>query len=210
MAMEGVARRMARNDRRFGIVPVVAKLNALPPPTGSVRDLVDVAVQAERLGYDSVWVSEHLWHAVRTIAIADMVMSLDNVLAVAGAAREGDVYKVTGNKTWITHASRSDLMTLLCRTLPDEKGHRGLSMLLAEKPRGTDERPFPAPGMSGTEIEVLGYRGMKEYELGFDGFKVPKENLLGGVEIPGVGFVAPAVPQALRGQFGVFGWAGGE
>jgi (2S)-methylsuccinyl-CoA dehydrogenase len=102
------------------------------------------------------------------------------------AAREGDVYKVYGNKTWITHPVRADLMTLLVRTNPSEPGHRGLSMLLAEKPRGTDADPFPAAGMSGTEIEVLGYRGMKEYEIAFDGFEVKAENLLGGTE--GLGF----------------------
>jgi (2S)-methylsuccinyl-CoA dehydrogenase len=102
------------------------------------------------------------------------------------AVRQGDVYKVYGNKTWITHPVRADLMTLLVRTNPNEPGHRGLSMLLAEKPRGTDADPFPADGMTGTEIEVLGYRGMKEYEIAFDGFEVKAENLLGGVE--GLGF----------------------
>ena len=102
------------------------------------------------------------------------------------AAKHGDIYKVSGNKTWITHPVRADLMTLLVRTDPKEPGYRGLSMLLAEKPRGTDEEPFPAPGMSGGEIEVLGYRGMKEYEIGFDGFEVKAENLLGGAE--GQGF----------------------
>ncbi|MGB8630792.1 MAG: acyl-CoA dehydrogenase family protein [Xanthobacteraceae bacterium] len=102
------------------------------------------------------------------------------------AVRHGDVYKVYGNKTWITHPVRADLMTLLVRTNPSETGYRGLSMLLAEKPRGSDEDPFPITGMSGTEIEVLGYRGMKEYEIAFDGFVVKAENLLGGVE--GLGF----------------------
>jgi (2S)-methylsuccinyl-CoA dehydrogenase len=102
------------------------------------------------------------------------------------AVREGNVYKVCGNKTWITHPVRADLMTLLVRTNPKEPGHQGLSMLLAEKPRGDDANPFPAKGMSGTEIEVLGYRGMKEYEIAFDGFEVKAENLLGGVE--GLGF----------------------
>ncbi len=102
------------------------------------------------------------------------------------AVRQGDVYKIYGNKTWITHPVRADLMTLLVRTNPAETGYRGLSMLLAEKPRGDDGNPFPAPGMSGTEIEVLGYRGMKEYEIAFDGFAVKAENLLGGVE--GLGF----------------------
>jgi (2S)-methylsuccinyl-CoA dehydrogenase len=102
------------------------------------------------------------------------------------AVKDGDEYIITGNKTWITHAARADLMTLLVRTDPNTKDFRGLSMLLAEKQRGTDENPFPTDGMTGGEIEVLGYRGMKEYELGFDGFKVPTENLLGGVE--GMGF----------------------
>jgi (2S)-methylsuccinyl-CoA dehydrogenase len=102
------------------------------------------------------------------------------------ATREGDAYVVNGAKTWITHPVRADLMTLLVRTNPDERGYKGLSMLLAEKPRGTDEDPFPAKGMSGGEIEVLGYRGMKEYEIAFDGFRVPADALLGGVE--GQGF----------------------
>jgi (2S)-methylsuccinyl-CoA dehydrogenase len=98
------------------------------------------------------------------------------------AEKKGDVYKVYGNKTWITHPVRADLMTLLCRTKPEEKGYQGLSILLAEKPRGDDENPFPAEGMTGGEIEVIGYRGMKEFEIGFDGFEVKAENLLGGVE----------------------------
>jgi (2S)-methylsuccinyl-CoA dehydrogenase len=102
------------------------------------------------------------------------------------AVRDGDGYKVYGNKTWITHPVRADLMTLLVRTNPAESGYRGLSMLLAEKPRGGDEDPFPVAGMSGTEIEVLGYRGMKEYEIAFDGFAVKADNLLGGAE--GQGF----------------------
>ncbi|MBX2805076.1 MAG: acyl-CoA dehydrogenase family protein, partial [Hyphomicrobiales bacterium] len=102
------------------------------------------------------------------------------------AVREGDVYRITGQKTWITHPVRADLMTVLARTDPSEAGYKGLSMFLAEKPRGTDDAPFPAKGMSGGEIEVLGYRGMKEFEISFDDFEVPAANLLGGVE--GLGF----------------------
>ena len=98
---------------------------------------------------------------------------------------DGD-YEITGNKTWITHAARTHVMTLLARTDPNTDNYKGLSMFLAEKTPGTDEDPFPTPGMTGGEIEVLGYRGMKEYELGFDGFKVKGENLLGGEE--GQGF----------------------
>ena len=100
--------------------------------------------------------------------------------------REAGVYKITGQKTWITHPVRADLMTVLARTNAAEPGYRGLSMFLAEKPRGTNENPFPAKGMTGGEIEVLGYRGMKEYELSFDGFEVPAAGLLGGEE--GQGF----------------------
>ena len=102
------------------------------------------------------------------------------------AVKDGEVYRITGNKTWITHASRTDVMTLLARTDPASGDYRGLSMFIAEKPRGTPDNPFPAQGMTGGEIPVLGYRGMKEYELGFDGFEVKAENLLGGVE--GEGF----------------------
>jgi (2S)-methylsuccinyl-CoA dehydrogenase len=102
------------------------------------------------------------------------------------AVRVGDDWEVTGNKTWITHAARTHVMTLLARTEADTSDYKGLSMFLAEKTPGTDAVPFPTPGMTGGEIEVLGYRGMKEYELAFDGFKVKGDNLLGGV--PGQGF----------------------
>ena len=102
------------------------------------------------------------------------------------AARDGDDWRITGAKTWTTHGARADLMTLLVRSDADQPGYKGLSMFLAPKPRGTDAEPFPAPGMSGGEIRVLGYRGMKEYEIAFDGFQVPGDCLLGGAE--GQGF----------------------
>jgi|TARA_R110001583_G_scaffold146426_1_gene298449 (2S)-methylsuccinyl-CoA dehydrogenase len=102
------------------------------------------------------------------------------------AVKDGDDYKVTGNKTWITHAARTHVMTLLARTDPQTTNYKGLSMFLAEKTPGDDANPFPSEGMTGGEIEVLGYRGMKEYELAFDGFHVKGENLLGGEE--GKGF----------------------
>src|SRR5690606_25080740 len=102
------------------------------------------------------------------------------------AVRTEGGWEATGNKTWITHAARTRVMTLLARTDPDTTAWRGGTMVLAEKTPGTDADPFPTPGMTGGEIEVLGYRGMKEYELAFDGFKVKAENLLGGQ--PGQGF----------------------
>ena len=102
------------------------------------------------------------------------------------AVRDGDTYRVTGNKTWITHAARAHLMTLLARTDPGSTDYRGLSMFLAEKTPGSEVDPFPDEGITGSEIGVLGYRGMKEYELAFDGFAVAGEGLLGGTE--GQGF----------------------
>ncbi len=98
------------------------------------------------------------------------------------ARRDGETWVIDGAKTWITHAARSDLMTLLARTLPDAKGYAGLSMLLVPKPRGTEANPFPAVGMSGSEIAVLGYRGMREYALQFDAMSAPADALLGGEE----------------------------
>jgi len=105
---------------------------------------------------------------------------------ITRAVKKDEGYEITGNKTWITHASRTNVMTLLARTNPSTNNYTGLSMFLAEKIAGSDEIPFPSIGMSGGEIEVLGYRGMKEYEIAFDNFKVSESNLLGGVE--GQGF----------------------
>jgi (2S)-methylsuccinyl-CoA dehydrogenase len=99
-------------------------------------------------------------------------------------------WRVDGSKTWITHATRADLMTLLARTNPADDGYGGLSMFLAKKSRGSEANPeqegFPDDGVTGTEIKVLGYRGMKEFEMGFDGFRVEGDALLGMKE--GMGF----------------------
>lgn len=100
--------------------------------------------------------------------------------------KDGDDWVLTGNKTWITHAARTHVMTVLARTVEGTSDWRGLSMFLAEKTPGSAETPFTDPGLSGGEIEVLGYRGMKEYTVNFDDFPVKGENLLGGVE--GQGF----------------------
>ena len=98
------------------------------------------------------------------------------------AILDGDEYRITGNKTWITHASRANLMTLLARSNRDKGGYKGLSMFLAPKLAGNDKVDFPDKGIKGGEIEVLGYRGMKEYEISFDDFRVDKKNLLGEEE----------------------------
>lgn len=98
------------------------------------------------------------------------------------AVRREDDYLVDGAKTWITHAARANLMTLLVRTMPETDDHNGLSMLLASKPSSINGNDFPVDGLTGSEISVLGYRGMREYSLNFDGFRVSADGLLGGVE----------------------------
>ena len=98
------------------------------------------------------------------------------------AVRFDDGYVLSGNKTWITHAARSDLMTVLARTDASEPGHRGLTMFLVDKTRGTDAAPFPDEGISGGEIKVLGYRGMKEYTVAFDDVALPATAALGEAE----------------------------
>lgn len=102
------------------------------------------------------------------------------------AILDGEEYSITGNKTWITHASRANLMTLLARSDKNKGGYKGLSMFLVPKSPGKDNVDFPDKGIKGGEIEVLGYRGMKEYEISFDDFRVNKANLLGEEE--GKGF----------------------
>jgi (2S)-methylsuccinyl-CoA dehydrogenase len=158
---------------------------------GSLSTRSEIAAELIRLGGTEEQKRKYLPAIASGAMIPTAVFTEPNTGSDLGslrtrAVRDGDGWRLTGNKTWITHAARADLMTVLARTDANEKGYRGLSMFLAEKPRGTDPEPFPVEGLSGTEIEVLGYRGMKEYELAFDGFKVPGANLLGGTE--GQGF----------------------
>ena len=158
---------------------------------GSLGTRSEIAAELIRLGGTEEQKRHYLPKLASGEILPTAVFTEPNTGSDLGSLRtravlDGDVYKVTGNKTWITHAARTDLMTLLARTNSDTRDWKGLSMFLAEKPRGTEAEPFPAKGMSGGEIKVLGYRGMKEYELGFDGFEVPAANLLGGVE--GLGF----------------------
>jgi (2S)-methylsuccinyl-CoA dehydrogenase len=92
-------------------------------------------------------------------------------------------YELFGEKTWCTFANRAHVLTVLARTNPEAPKHKGLSILLVEKEPGDDFHP---PKLAGGAIPTIGYKGMKSYSLGFDGYFCPKENLLGGVE--GQGF----------------------
>jgi len=158
---------------------------------GSLATRSEIAAELILTGGTDAQKAEWLPKLASAEILPTAVFTEPNTGSDLGALRtrgelKGDQYVVTGNKTWITHAARADVMTLLVRTDPATTDYRGLSMLLAPKLRGDDAQPFPTPGMSGGEIEVIGYRGMKEYEIGFDGFTVPAANLLGGVE--GQGF----------------------
>jgi alkylation response protein AidB-like acyl-CoA dehydrogenase len=100
------------------------------------------------------------------------------------AVPEGAEYKLYGEKTWCTFANRAHVLTVLARTNPEvQPPHKGLSILLVEKTPGDGFHP---PELSGGPIPTIGYKGMKSYALGFDGYACAKENLLGGVE--GKGF----------------------
>jgi (2S)-methylsuccinyl-CoA dehydrogenase len=96
------------------------------------------------------------------------------------AVKDGDQYKLYGEKTWCTFANRAHVLTVLARTNPEvQPPHKGLSLLLVEKEPGDDFHP---PELAGGAIPTIGYKGMKSYSLGFDGFACPRENLLGGEE----------------------------
>lgn len=99
------------------------------------------------------------------------------------ATRQGDKYLVQGEKAWCTFANRAHLLTTTVRTNPNEPRHKGISMLLIEKEPGDEFHP---PKLSGSPIPTIGYKGMNSYNIAFDGYEVPAENLLGGVE--GKGF----------------------
>jgi (2S)-methylsuccinyl-CoA dehydrogenase len=118
-------------------------------------------------------------------------------LATSATATEGG-WLINGVKTWCTFAARADVLMLLARTDPDRsKAHRGLSMFVVEKPRGEGTGfvfgqeatgPRPAGRLEGRPIDTLGYRGMHSYEVAFENWFVPADNLVGGEGGLGRGF----------------------
>ena len=158
---------------------------------GSLGTRAEIAGELIRLGGTEDQKNKYLPEIAAGNILTTAVFTEPNTCSDLGslstrAQLDGDNYVINGNKTWITHGARSDLMTVLARTDSEQKGYKGLSMFLVDKPRGNCENPFPMEGMSGSEIEVLGYRGMKEYEIALDSIKVSKKNLLGEEE--GKGF----------------------
>ena len=111
---------------------------------------------------------------------------------VAATAVDGG-YVINGVKTWCTFAGRANLLLVLARTSTDRSlGHRGLSCFLVEKPQA-DGHHFEftqATGgkLEGRAIDTIGYRGMHSYEVAFDNWFVPSENLIGEEAGLGKGF----------------------
>lgn len=100
---------------------------------------------------------------------------------------------LNGVKTWCTFAGYADSIMVLARTEKDPGlKHKGLSILIAEKPRDKGHKfDFTQPSggrVNGSAIPTIGYRGMHSFEVSFDNYFVPDANLIGGEEGRGKGF----------------------
>jgi (2S)-methylsuccinyl-CoA dehydrogenase len=114
-----------------------------------------------------------------SVAVTEPDYGSDSANIKTSARRDGDLWRLSGVKTWCTFAGRADLMMVLARTDPDRsKAHRGLSLFVVEKPAFPGHE-FALDGMEGRAIDTIGYRGMHSYEVAFDGFPVPAANLIG-------------------------------
>ena len=114
-----------------------------------------------------------------SVAVTEPDYGSDSANIKTAARRDGDVWRLSGVKTWCTFAGRANLLMVLARTDPDRsKAHRGLSLFVVEKPAFPGHE-FALEGMEGRAIDTIGYRGMHSYEVAFDGFPVPAANLIG-------------------------------
>jgi (2S)-methylsuccinyl-CoA dehydrogenase len=124
----------------------------------------------------------------------DFGSDVAGVKVTATPTADGSSYVINGVKTWCTFAARADALMLLARTDPDRsKTHRGLSLFIVPKPRGEGHGfQFTQDGtggkMEGRAIDTIGYRGMHSYEVAFENWSVPAENLIGGEPGMGRGF----------------------
>ncbi len=113
---------------------------------------------------------------VGAFAMSEPAAGSDVAAITTRAVKDGDSYLVTGAKYWCTFAKEADFVILVARTseAPPDRRHLGLSMFIFDKPRGE----FPE-GVAGSAIPKIGYFGMKTYELAFDRFRIPAENMIG-------------------------------
>lgn len=120
---------------------------------------------------------------LKSIAISEPGAGSDVAAMQTRARRDGDEYVLDGQKMWTTFAKGSDFILTYAVTDPDaEPAHRGISGFIVEKPRGT----FDREGLSGQEIDKIGYHGWKTWSVNFDGVRVDADKLVGGEE--GKGF----------------------
>ena len=130
---------------------------------------------------------------MNAVAVTEPDFGSDVAGVKVAATADGDGWRINGVKTWCTFAARADVLMLLARTDPDRsKGHRGLSLFVVPKERG-DGHGFvltqPEGGrLEGRPIDTIGYRGMHSYELAFENWYVPGDNLIGGEAGQGQGF----------------------
>ncbi len=135
------------------------------------------------------------------IAVTEPDYGSDVANITTSATKTEGGWLINGAKTWCTFAARAEVLVLLARTDPDRSlAHRGLSIFLVEKPRGesrgflfhqdaaSDGRADPNGRLEGRPIDTIGYRGMHSYELSFDSWFVPDDDLVGGEAGLGRGF----------------------
>jgi len=155
------------------------------------RALVKGGTEAQKRHWLPLLASGEIMNAV---AVTEPDFGSD-VAGVKVTARPHDGgWVINGVKTWCTFAARADVFMLLARTDPDQRaGHRGLSMFIVPKPRGAGHGfDFAQEGragrLTGRAIDTLGYRGMHSYEVAFEDWWVPEDNLIGGADGVGRGF----------------------
>ena len=135
------------------------------------------------------------------VAVTEPGHGSDVAALTTSASRTDGGWLVRGVKTWCTFAARAEALMLLARTDPDvSKGYRGLSLFIVEKPRcagtgfvltqdgGAGARGGAAGRLEGRPIDTIGYRGMHSYELAFENWFVPQDNLIGEANGEGRGF----------------------
>lgn len=127
------------------------------------------------------------------IAITEPDFGSDVASLSLRATRRTGGWLLNGAKTWCTFAGKAGLLMVVARTDPDRSaGHRGLSLFLVEKP-SSDAHEFNhvqkgGGRLTGKAIPTIGYRGMHSFDLAFEDFFVPEENLIGGASGQGKGF----------------------
>jgi alkylation response protein AidB-like acyl-CoA dehydrogenase len=104
-------------------------------------------------------------------ALTEAEAGSDAAAARTRAVRDGDAYRITGSKRFITHGSVANLVTVFAVTDPEAPRHRRLSCFMIE---------VPTAGFAVTRLEhKMGLRGSPTAELAFDDVRVPVADRIG-------------------------------